>query len=222
MLKLMRSGLAMLLLVFTAKAAATVQISNKHIYVLYAGVDSVFGSYIFLVQNPGTAPERLSFPVMLPTETIDFQAQEGLAPNELTLGSNGSGLTIDKEFAPGDTLITIGFKVPADVGHAPMTIKATQPFESLSFFVFEGKFQVEGPNLVAKPNVGFSGRVYDTYTLSQGEAGKTYRVDLKGIPEGRDRLRTVGWIFAGSLALIALALAWFSRPKLPQGAEDAI
>jgi hypothetical protein len=210
-----------LLLALAAHATAAVQIGNKHIFVLYPGVDSVFGSYIFMVQNSGAAPVRLSFPVMLPTETIDFQAQEGLAPNELNLGSSG-GLTIDKAFPPGDTLITIGFKSPAEVGQGRFTLKASEPFESVGIFVFEGKFQIKGLNLDIRRGVEFSGRTYDTYTLSKGEPGKTYQMELQSIPEGRGRLWWIGGIFAGGMLLIALTLAWFSRPKLPQGAEDIL
>jgi hypothetical protein len=217
----LKFALASLLLAFAVQAAAAVDVTNKHIFVLYPGVDSVFGSYIFMVQNSGTEPERLSFPVMLPTETIDFQAQEGLAPNELNLGQDG-GLTIDKTFPPGDTLITIGFKVPAEVGSGRLTLKASQAFESIGMFVFEGKFQISGPGLDVRRNVDFSGRTYDTYTINQGEGGKTYVMEIQDIPEGRGRLWTIGWVTAAALILIALALAWFSRPKLPQGAEDTL
>ncbi len=217
----LRFALASLLLAFAMQAARAVQVTNKHIFVLYPGVDSVFGSYIFMVQNNGTAPERLSFPVMLPTAIIDFQAQEGLAPNELNLGQGG-GLTIDKIFPPGDTLVTIGFKVPAEVGVGRLTLKASEAFESVGMFVFEGKFQIEGPGLEIRRNVDFSGRTYDTYTLNQGESGKTYSMELQNIPEGRGRLWTIGWVVAAALILIAGAMAWFSRPQLPQGAEDTL
>jgi hypothetical protein len=213
--------LSALLLAFSMQAAAAAQVSNKHIFVLYPGIDSVFGSYIFMVQNPGEQPERLSFPVMLPSETIDFQAQEGLAPNELNLGADG-GLTIDKTFPPGDTLITIGFKVPAELGAGSMTVKASEAFESLAMFVFEGQFQISGPNLDIQRNVNFSGRIYDTYTLTKGEGGQTYQMGLQGIPEGRGRLWVIGWVAGAALFLIAMALAWFSRPKIPEGAVDAI
>jgi hypothetical protein len=217
----LKVALTSLLLALSMQAVAAVQVTNKHIFVLYPGVDSVFGSYIFMATNDGTQPERLSFPVMLPTETIDFQAQEGLAPNELNLGQDG-GLTIDKAFPPGDTLITIGFKVPADVGSGRMTLKAAEAFESIGMFVFEGKFQISGPDLEIRRNVDFSGRTYDTYTLNKGEGGKTYTMELQNIPEGRGRLWTIGWVSAVALILIAMSLAWFSRPKLPQGAEDTI
>jgi hypothetical protein len=209
------------LLTLATQAAYAVQLTNKHIFVLYPGVDSAFGSYIFMVQNPGAQAERLSFPVMLPTETIDFQAQEGLGPDELKLGPD-DGLTIDKIFPPGDTLITIGFKVATDEGAGRMTIKAVQAFESFGMFVFEGKFQIAGPDLEIRRNVDFSGRTYDTYTITKGMAGQSYQVEIQGIPEGRGRLWLIGWVFAGVLLLIALALAWFSRPQLPQGAEDSL
>jgi hypothetical protein len=217
----LKVAFASLLFALSMQAMAAVQVTNKHIFVLYPGVDSVFGSYIFMVTNDGTQAERYSFPVMLPTETIDFQAQEGLAPNELNLGQDG-GLTIDKTFPPGDTLITIGFKVPAEVGTGRMTLKAAQAFESIGMFVFEGKFEISGPGLDIRRNVDFSGRTYDTYTMNKGEGGKTYEVELQNIPEGRGRLWTIGWVAAAALLLIAGALAWFSRPQIPQGAEEAL
>ncbi|MCX6128701.1 MAG: hypothetical protein NTX25_06505, partial [Proteobacteria bacterium] len=61
---------------------ASVQMSGRHIFILYPGVDSVWGSYLFMVNNNGTQPERFSFPVMLPVETIDFQGQDSLGPND--------------------------------------------------------------------------------------------------------------------------------------------
>ncbi len=207
-----------LFLMVSLQASAAVEVSGRHIYILYPGVDSVWGSYLFMVHNGGTQPERFSFPVMLPAETIDFQGQDTLAPNELKLGSDG-GLTIDKVFEPGENLLNIGFKLPAQLGGGPVTLKASSPFESVGFFVFEGKFAVTGPNMEVRKNVDFSGRRYDTYTLAGGEAGKSYAFAIEGVPEGRGRLWIVGWILAGGLLTIALSIAFLSRPKLSQGAD---
>jgi hypothetical protein len=202
-------------------ASSAVQVTGRQIYILYPGLDSIWGSYLFMVQNTGSQPERFSFPVMLPAETIDFQGQDILGPGELKLGADG-GLTIDKVFEPGDNLLNIGFKLPASMGDGPITLKATTAFDSIGLFVFEGLFTVSGDNLEIKKDVDFSGRRYDTYSVTNGELGKTYKFEVQGIPEGRGRLWIIGWIFGGALLLISFALAWFSRPQLPQGADDQL
>lgn len=200
---------------------ASVQMSGRHIFILYPGVDSVWGSYLFMVNNNGTQPERFSFPVMLPVETIDFQGQDSLGPNDLKLGSDG-GLTIDKVFDPGDNLLNIGFKLPAKIGEGAFTVKSNSGFESLGIFVFEGKFLVNGPQLEVRKGVDFSGRNYDTYTATNGEAGKTYNFVFEGIPEGRGRLWIIGWIMAGFLLIIGFTLAAVTRPQVPKGVEESI
>lgn len=201
--------------------SASVQISGRHVYILYPGLDSVWGSYLFMVNNNGSQAERFNFKVMLPAEVIDFQGQDSLGPEDLKLGPDG-GLTIDKLFDPGDSLLNIGFKLPGKVGEAPISILATSQFATLGIFVFEGKFTISGPQLEIRKNVDFSGRNYDTYTTLNGELGKTYRFTIEGIPEGRGRLWLIGWIFAAILAGMALTFAWLSRPQITRGSEDAI
>ena len=218
---LMSLSLVLSLAVMANQANAAVQVSGRHIFILYPGVDSVWGSYILLVQNSGNQPERFSFPVMLPTEMIDFQGQDSLGPNELKLGQD-RGLTVDKVFDPGDNLLNIGFKLPATVGLSPLTIKPATGFETLSMFVFEGQFEILGSNLEIRKGVDFSGRKYDTYTITNGEAGRSYDYTLRGIPEGRARLWIIGWIVGGAILLIALSLAWYTKPKLPDGTVDLL
>lgn len=213
--------LGLILWCLSSLALAGVSVSGRHVYILYPGLDAVWGSYLFLVKNDGTAPERFRFPVMLPKETIDFQAQDSLAPDELKLGEDG-GLTIDKEFAVGESLINIGFKMPAQEGEASIQLREVQAFETLAFFVFEGKFRVEGAPFEVKQNVDFSGRRYDTYTLTKGEGAASLNFVAKGLPEGRERLKIIAYILAGILGIGALSFAYKSRPKLPEGAEEIV
>ena len=217
-----RFGLAFLL-ALTASASvvrAEVKISDKHIYVMFPGVDAVWGEYLFLVSNSGTEAERLVFPVLLPKETIDFQGHESLAPDELKLGAGG-GLTIDKVFPPGDQMISIGFKLPASQGIAPLTLTPNQDFASLGLFVWQEAMEVksEGTPLEIRKNVSFSGRTYDTYTIMKGLKGQTYEATLTGIPEGRGRLWIVGAVLGAVLLLAGLGFAFSSRSRLPQGEE---
>lgn len=201
-------------------AQAAVNLSGRHIYVFFPGLDAVWGSYLFLVNNPGTEAERFTFPVLLPTETIDFQGQDNLNPDELKLGPDG-GLTIDKVFAPGDSMISIGFKLPADQGVAKATVKPAYDFESLGFFVWQDTMAVEGDGLSldVRKGVSFSGKNYDTYTLMKGVKDQSYKIQIRGIPEGRGRLWIIGGILMGILLLSGLGFAFLSRPQLSEREE---
>ena len=195
-------------------------VSGRHIYVMFPGVDSIWGSYLFLVSNPGTEPARLNVPVMLPKETIDFQGQENVGPDELKLGTDG-GLTLDKMIPPGDTLLNIGFQIPARQGKAPLSFQATVDFESIGLFVWEDTLTIEGSNLEKRESVPFSGRNYDTWTLYNGKAGQTLNFEAQGLPEGRGRLWIIGAVMAGVLLLAGIGLAAASRPR-PNENEVAV
>ncbi len=199
---------------------AEVRVADKHIFVMFPGVDAVWGEYLFLVSNSGTEPERFVFPVLLPKETIDFQGHDSLAPDELKLGADG-GLTIDKIFQPGDQMISIGFKLPASQGQSQLTLNPNQDFASLGLFVWQNSLEVqsEGIPFEVRKNVSFSGRTYDTYTMLNGIKGQTYKATLTGIPEGRGRLWIIGAVLGVVLLCAGLGFAFSSRSKLPQGEE---
>ncbi len=189
-----------------------VKISGRHVYIVYPGVDSVWGSYLFLVSNSGTTPSRFTFPVLLPKETLDFQGQENLSPEELKLGPEG-GLIVDKEFPPGDMLLNIGFQLPADKSRGVLSLRSDQTVETMSLFVWQDSMKVEGQNLEIKNGVPFSGRFYDTYTVRDVPAGQVQEFTFVGVPEGRGRLWIIGWLTLAILSVIGLTLAYLSRPK---------
>lgn len=191
-------------------AQAEVSVSGRHIYVMFPGVDALWGSYLFVVTNSGTQPERLAFPVMLPSETIDFQGQENVRPEDLKLGEGGK-LILDKEFPPGDSMVNIGFKIPAGQGKAAFTVTPQFTLDALSLFVWENTLKVTGDNLLERKGVPFSGRNYDTYTVSEAAIGKPLTVTIGGVPEGRGRLWIVGGIL-GAVLLVGLGFAYLSRP----------
>lgn len=198
---------------------AAVGVGPKHVYILYPGVDAIWGSYIFVVANDGQAPEKASFPVMLPKETVDFQAQDTLSPEELQLGKDG-GITIDKSFPPGETLLQISFKLPASQGTSVATFTAPYPYQSLGIFVWQNSFGVKGPEgLEIQKGVNLSGKVFDTYSIGAGEVGKTLTYTFENVPEGRGRLWMVGSIFGGILLITGLIVAFYTRPKLLQSEE---
>lgn len=200
-------------------ANAATGVGPKHVYILYPGVDAIWGSYIFVVTNDGPSPEQVIFPVMLPKETIDFQAQDTLSPQELKLGKDG-GITIDKSFPPGETLLQVSFKLPASQGTSSATITAPYPYQSLGIFVWQDAFNVSGPpGLEIQKGVNLSGKVFDTYSMGAGEVGKTLAYSFDNVPEGRGRLWMVGGIFGGILLITGLTVAFYTRPKLLQSEE---
>jgi hypothetical protein len=206
-------GLAFIL-ASSSSAWATTLVGGKHVYILYPGVDAVWGSYIFVVENDSQAAEQYSFPVMLPKETIDFQAQDTLSPQELKLGTDG-GITIDKSFPPGETLLQVSFKLPGTQGEALASFTPPYPFQSLGIFVLQDSFSVAGPaGLEIQKGINLSGRNFDTYTLNGGESGKSISYTIGNVPEGRGRLWIIGGIFAGILLITAVTIAYFTRPRL--------
>ncbi|MBC7661038.1 MAG: hypothetical protein H7249_15175 [Chitinophagaceae bacterium] len=212
-------ALAAAFIAWTTPSRAATMVGPKHVYIMYPGLDALWGSYIFVVNNDGTAPEQYSFPVMLPKETLDFQAQDTLSPQELKLGPDG-GITVDKSFSPGETLIQISFKLPASQGSSIATFKAPYPFESLGIFVWQDSFSVNAPTGVQiQKGVNLSGRTFDTYSVGAGTAGQTVVYTFDGIAEGRGRLWWVGGVVAAVLILTGLGIAFFTRPKLSLNEE---
>ena len=193
---------------------AAPSVGPKHVYIVYPGQDTVWGSYLFVVNNDSPTPENFSFPVMLPKETIDFQAQDTLSPQELKLGTDG-GIRIEKVFSPGETLLQVSFKLPADQGRATANFTAPYPFESFGVFVWQDTLEVNGPaGLDIQKGVNLSGRMFDTYSTGAGEQGKTITYTFDRVPEGRGRLWIIGWIVAAIIFIAGISIAFYTRPKL--------
>ncbi len=207
--------LTLAFILFGAKASmAAVQIGPKHLYIAYPGVDKIWGSYLFVVNNDGAAPEAFSFPVMLPKNVTDFQAQDALSPNELKLGPDG-GLIVEKTFQPGETMLQISFILPAEQGTATARFVPPHSYESFSVFVWQDALDVKGPpGLETQKGVNLSGRLFDTFALGAGEAGKPLEFTFERVPEGRQRLWIIGSIFGAILLIAGLSIAFYTRPKL--------
>lgn len=214
-MKRFRCLLLLLLSLLPSVASAAVSLGQRHVYILYPGVDSIWGSYIFTVNNSSESPERFAFPVLLPKETIDFQGQDSLDPSELKLGADGA-VTIDKEFRPGENMIQVGFKIPASQGSAVANIKLPYDVGSIGYFVWQNSLSVHGENMEIQRGLQLSDRVYDAYSFVGGRSGQTMTATFQNVPEGRGRLWIIGWIFCGIIVIVAFGLAYTSRPKTHQ------
>ena len=208
------AGFAVASLLPIRVASAATAVGPKHVYIVYPGQDTVWGSYLFVVNNDSQTPENFSFPVMLPKETIDFQAQDSLSPQELKLGTDG-GVRIEKVFQPGETLLQVSFKLPAEEGQAAANFTAPYPYESFGVFVWQDTLEVGGPaGLEIQKGVNLSGRMFDTFTTGAGEQGKSITYTFKNVPEGRARLWIVGGIVGAILFIAGVSIAFYTRPKL--------
>ena len=50
-----------------------VSLSGHHVFMLYPALDNVQGSYLFMVSNDSSEPQKGSIGIDLPKEAIDFK-----------------------------------------------------------------------------------------------------------------------------------------------------
>lgn len=205
----MKFKLLMLALLTTSLPSwGAVEMIPRYIYVLHGGVDAVWGQYMFMVKN--TSSEELSetFQVVLPQETIDWQAQDGFSGDQFNLGSDG-GLSFTKKFNPGDNIHTIGFKTEADSGEAQLTLNLPMDVNEISLMT-ASNLVLEGDNL--QPSKKEPGEKYTKYFLFDAKKGDTIKLTVRGIAQGRAAYWRYGWIAAGIILVSCFGLAYWSRP----------
>ncbi len=204
-------------LAWTTSAVAEVVYQGRHVVLLDAGLDSVYGSYWFSVENPGRTAERLRMQVILPKEVDDWRVQDGVSDNEIQLADDT--LVIDKEFAPGTTVIAFGFRAPATLGKATLTY--VWPYPIADFQVLAATRhgpELSSDQLMAGTDVDFSGRSFKRLSAVGITVGETYVVKVGGILEGRGRLWLLGSVVGGLLLLAGFGFAWRTRPD--KGTHD--
>lgn len=220
MRSLVFAGLSLLPVLLGAfEARADVYVTPKHLIILRQGLDSLYGSYVFAVQNTGEAPETLKARVMLPKETVDFMPQEGLDPSEVTLadGPDG-GLQIDKSFPNGVHIVSIGFKVDARLGKAGLTLTPVSEIQSFTLLLprDSGLTLVTSPLVDGDESAAPDPQYRPFVSAAPLAAGAAFNIEVAGIPEGRSRLWLVGGVLAGLMVLAAGLFAWRTKPKITE------
>lgn len=212
------------LLLDAATAFADVRVSARHLIILREGLDSIWGSYVFAVVNDGQSPAAFKTGVVLPKETADWAPQEGIEPENVKLADGGGGLVVEKEFPPGTHVITIGFKVPASLGRAEMTLRPLTTIEELTVLKPRAsKISIEASWLKPVDASNSPDPEYDAL-LADGalEAGSEKVIALVGLPEGRARY----WFLGGGVAFLLLVgatiLAIKTRPRLSGDGAEAV
>lgn len=191
-----------------------IQLTPKHLVIVRPGQDSLWGSYVFAVQNSGQEPASLSTEIMLPKETVDFVPQEGIKPEELALSDGG--VRVSAIFPPGVHIVSIGFKVDARYGSAELSFVPQTAVQSFTLLVpRQSGLKVDAPRLIESGGAESPDPQYQSF-VNQGPlaVGETLRVELSGLPEGRHRLWLMGGIAAAVLVLASGLFAWRTRPKL--------
>lgn len=205
----MRKTLFVLCCLFASTAMSEIKVTPKFIYVLHGGVDAIWGQYMFMVKNTAEAPASSEVKVTLPGETVDWQAQEGLAGIQFSLGENG-GLVFTKEFKPGDNIHTVGFKVPATSGEGDLSLTLAQDVSELSF-LSSGPIEISGENMkVAKRG---EGQRYDKYHFYDLKKGDKLTISVTGVHVGRSEFWKYGWITFAVLLIGCFGLAFMTRPQ---------
>lgn len=203
----------------SSAARGEVFVSGKQLYMVYETVDGLMGTYVFLVTNDGSEPVRATLPVMLPQETVDFRALNGIGADELKLGKNG-GLTLDKSYKVGDSFVSVGFRVPASGGRAEMTFKPERDVQSMSIFLSAGS-QLEVSDkkglMDRKTGVNFGNGSYDTYTKTDVKKGEPQVFWIDGVPRGRGPFYLMGWITGFLMLILTTLIAYKTRPRLGLG-----
>ena len=193
-------------------AQGALEVAGRHVFVVHPGVDALWGSYLFMVANTAAEAETTTFRVMLPQETNDWGAQDGVTQDDLSLG-DGGGVQLKKSFVPGDSLLAIGFKVPGQLGSASMSFKAPADIAKIVVMARKDTLTMSGEGFVFHTDVPFSDTVYDTLSRGPVAAGEVVKVTIGRIPEGRARLWAAGAVSFLVLFALATFMALRTRPR---------
>lgn len=220
----MRLLLAALAFLLAAPSFAEVRVTPKHLLIVRPGIDAVWGSYVFAVQNDGEAEAPFKARIMLPKETIDFMPQEGVEASQVTLAEGGTNkVQIEASFPNGVHIVSIGFKVDARFGKADLTLMPEEEVGSLTVLTPRGSpATVVGPDLMSgedasSPDPQYAGQI----TQRPLPAGTAYILKVDGVPEGRTRLWFAGGAVALALVLLGLVMAWRTKPHVKEDGGEA-
>ena len=195
--------------------AQKVQLSERHVYILQESVDGLFGTYLFLVQNPAAEEVTDQVRVMLPKGTVDFQPAGAIGQDQLRLDPEKGGLILEKSFSPGERLHSVRFKVDAEAGRGHLEMVPSEASLNLSFFIQEGSILAVSAaqgELEVKKGVPVGRGRFDTYSMDL-KGGESYSFYVDGIPEGRGQFWWLGALAASVLVLAGAGLAIKTRPK---------
>ena len=196
------------------ESVASVGFGSRHMIMLSADMDHLWGSYYFAVKNQTDAPVIFRAPLSLPPNTVDFRAQEGLTDADIQLASNGS-LFVEKEFPPGLNLLAVGFKLAHGHRDAMVTMRAAVDMDEFSILIPKSSgLSVEASALEPGVPAMLAGSQF-VGLISPGAVAAESELQflVKGIPEGRRWFWVVGLVVFILTVLGSVALSITSQPR---------
>ena len=193
-------------------------ISPRHIIILQADLENIWGTYYFAVINRSETPQALSTPIMLPQETVDVKAQDGLTSEDLERDKQGVLHMKTKTFPKGMTLLGVGFQCKLPPGASFLHLHFSPLFSI-------GELSVAVPNTTPltlkaagmEPGLPemLTGSPYTGIMRRQPLAtGEVVTVSLEGMPKGRAALWWSGFGF--SMILCLGSAYWVLRSRRRQ------
>lgn len=214
----MHVSFILLALLFALPVQAEIALSEKHLIILRAGLDSIWGDYIFSVQNSQSELQQAEVALFLPRETIDFKAVEGVTAADMRVDAQHGVVTMQKEFPHGSTLVNVAFKVMAEDGTATLNWHARHSLASLNIMyehdiieVFADK--LETTELPRIADVHYRA-LHTPQALSKGD---NLQIQVRGIPQGRTQLHLFAVVFTVILLASAVYLSIRTRPRVNEG-----
>lgn len=207
---------------FAQELPVSATVTKRQVIFLREGLDSIFGNAVFLVENRSETDAPLKTIAMLPKETVDFAATEGIDPQDIKL--DGTNVVIERAVPPGVHMIGIGFQTSAKFGRATLSFTVTEPIDNLSILVpEESKLELQSAALQPADDGETPHEGYRPYAnRAPMQPGDRFTIEVTGLPEGRAGLWILGAVIAGLIVVSAFTLAWRTRPKIEDDGGQAL
>jgi hypothetical protein len=214
-----------LMLVATEKAAAArpavtgaVSIGNQSRFVLEPGDEAVRVFYLLMINNgqstPVTPPQAFTFDA--PADAAGTTILEGSSP---LATANGTRVTVQGPFPPGQTFLQVGYELPSTGGSVQIQQRFPAPLEELNVVVKKvGDTRLSSGQIRAQQDMAAEGEQFIAATGAGVPAGQPVELSLSGLPHHSAAGR---WLALALAIVIVGAGVWASRGRSAESATLA-
>jgi hypothetical protein len=183
-------------------ASTPVKVGLKHMMIISADAENIWGSYYFGVFNDSKDSQVFSTKIMLAKQASDFQVRQGSSTDSVQLGKDGS-LTLTDKFVSGMTLVNIDFKIPLQkFGTNTMNFVAPMDFSEVNIVVPNSLgLKLDASGFVSGVNDMMSAQKYEGIIRTDIKKGEIFEVEVAGLPLSPYYSWIVALVFACALFL---------------------